>query len=255
MKFSDLLPKKPIVENKKQAQLYVQQGKLSTEDFNKLVQFDPTSTKKFVGWMAKQYINKPTSGIKSDDQLRNTIEEYNTFLKSGKAKTKDIFQFATFTDLAKEVDEINATGAGDTQSDLRNRYEVKVDDADLLIIVPKSHEASRYLGITKFQFRQCVDEEGNLTGKLDSAWCTTFKAPDHFIDYYYAQKITLYYIRVRSEEMQKKLIDAFPNKEPGEMTVVALLVDKNGDLFDGYDGLDEKLTKKEINKFREIIGY
>jgi len=92
----------PLKENRKLAKQYVDQGKLSREDFDLLISFDPSDTKKYVGWMAKQWINRETNGITTPDDLRNTIEEYDVFIKNGKAKIRDIFKFATFKDLKRE---------------------------------------------------------------------------------------------------------------------------------------------------------
>lgn len=234
-----------IQENRKQAKELVVQGKLSPEDFELLQTIDPSPTKKYMGWMAKQWINKETSGIASKDDLKNKIEEYDAFVTSGKAKTKDIFQFKSFTDLKKEVDELNAMGS-ESKSELRDDYEIVRDDDKLLIAVPHSHEASRYLGLSKFTYRDC---EG---GGKDSAWCTTYKAPDHFNGYYFRQGITLYYIRVKDQGTIDDLEAAFPEKE-GAMTVVALLVNNKGKLFDGYDGTDAQLNSKQIAKFRKIV--
>ena len=143
-------------ENRKQAKELVVQGKLSPEDFELLQTIDPSPTKKYMGWMAKQWINEPSlgSGIESINKLRNTIEEYDTFVASGKAKTKDIYQFKSFDDLKKEVDELNASGV-ESKSELRDDYEIVIDDDKLLIAVPHSHEASRYLGLSKFTYRDC----------------------------------------------------------------------------------------------------
>ena len=237
-----------IQENRKQAKELVVQGKLSPEDFELLVSIDPSPTKKYTGWMAKQWINEPSlgSGIESINKLRNTIEEYDAFVASGKAKTKDIFQFKSFADLKKEVDELNASGV-ESKSELRDDYEIVTDDDKVLIAVPHSHEASRYLGLSKFSYRDC---EG---GGKDSAWCTTYKAPDHFHNYYYKQGITLYYIKVKNESIINALKTAFPDKE-GAMVVVALLVNKSGKLFDGYDAYDYQLNTKQIATFRQIVG-
>ena len=235
-----------LKENRKQAKELVVQGKLSPEDFELLVSIDPSPTKKYTGWLARQWVNKTTSGIQSIDNLRNTIEEYDTFLASGKAKTKDIYQFKSFDDLKKEVDELNASGVK-SNSELRDDYEIVRDDDNVLIAVPHSHEASRYLGLSKFTYRDC---EG---GGKDSAWCTTYKAPDHFHNYYYKQGITLYYIKVKNESIIDALKTAFPSKQ-GAMVVVALLVNKSGKLSDGYDGIDAQLNAKEIATFRRIVG-
>ena len=234
-----------IQENRKQAKELVVQGKLSPTDFEEIVRIDPSPTKKYTGWLARQWVNKTTSGIQSIDNLRNTIEEYDAFVTSGKAKTKDIFQFKSFADLKKEVDELNASGV-ESKSELRDDYEIVTDDDKVLIAVPHSHEASRYLGLSKFTYRDC---EG---GGKDSAWCTTYKAPDHFHNYYYKQGITLYYIKVKNESIINALKTAFPDKE-GAMVVVALLVNKNGKLFDGYDANDNQLNTKQIATFRQIV--
>ena len=235
-----------IQENRKVAKELVVQGKLSPEEFELLQTIDPSPTKKYMGWMARQWVNKEVNGIASKDDLKNKIEEYDAFVTSGKAKTKDIYQFKSFQDLKKEVDELNASGV-ESKSELRDDYEIVTDDDKVLIAVPHSHEASRYLGLSKFTYRDC---EG---GGKDSAWCTTYKAPDHFHNYYYKQGITLYYIKVKNESIIDALKTAFPSKQ-GAMVVVALLVNKSGKLSDGYDGIDAQLNAKEIATFRKIVG-
>lgn len=233
----------PILENLKLAKQYADQGKLSQEDVKKLAEADPTPQKKFVGWMAKVWIaEKPDF-----DDLRNTVEEYNVFLNKGKAKTKDINAFKTFKDLHSEVDGINRSGEGISVRELENDYDIVTDNQDLYIASPHTHEASRKLGLSKFAFRDC--EEG---GGKDSAWCTTYKAPDHFNDYYYSNNVTFYYIRVKSPELISKLKEAFPKKYKA-MEVVALAVLENGRI-DGYDGLDKQLSSKDIKTFTDIIG-
>ena len=235
--------KKYIVENVSQAKTYVGQGKLSEDELKQLIEIDPTPTRKYVGWMAKQWVAKTVTDI---DDLRNTIEEYNTFLNKGKAKTKDINQFKSFEDLKKEVDAINKSGDAVSVKDLESDYETIIDNSDLLIMTPHTHEASRKLGLSQFAFRDCGD------GKKDSAWCTTYKAPDHFNDYYYSHGVTFYYIKVKSEEMINKLKKAFP-KRWKSLIVTALAVLPEGQI-DGYDGLDKQISKKDIDTFTNIIG-
>ena len=244
MNYLDFYPS-VLQENRKQAKELVVQGKLSPEEFELLQTIDPSPTKKYMGWMARQWVNKEVNGIASKDDLKNKIEEYDAFVTSGKAKTKDIFQFKSFQDLKKEVDELNAMGS-ESKSELRDDYEIVTDDDKVLIAVPHSHEASRYLGLSKFTYRDC---EG---GGKDSAWCTTYKAPDHFHNYYYKQGITLYYVRVKDQGTIDDLEAAFPEKE-GAMVVIALLVNKSGKLFDGYDANDDQLNTKQIATYRKIV--
>lgn len=266
-----ILIKKYILENTKLGKQYVSQGKLSEEDLKKLIEIDPTPAKKFVGWISKIWINeKPNIDI-----LKNTIREYNVFLNKNKVKTKDINQFKSFKDLQSEVNDLNQSGKGKSQKDKESDYETIIDNSDLLIISPHTHEASRKLGLTYFAFRDCGK------GKKDSAWCTTYKAPDHFDDYYYDHNVTFYYIKVKSSEMIENLKEAFPgphNKDSKlekykAMTVVALVIIPNdsnniypnldaniedilydGNLIDGYDGLDTQMSSEDIKKFINIIG-
>jgi hypothetical protein len=230
-----------IIENIKIGKQYVSQGKLSQEELIKLIEIDPTPTKKYVGWLSKIWINERPD----IDDLRNKIGEYNTFVNRGKAKTKDINQFKSFSVLKQEIDDINQTGKGVSTKDLEKDYDVVIDNADLYIASPHTHEASRKLGLSKFSFRDCGK------GKKDSAWCTTYKAPDHFNEYYYKNNATFYYIKVLSPEMIVKLQKTF-QKRWKEMTVVALVVyDRD---IEGYDGLDKNISSKDIKKFTNIIG-
>lgn len=228
-----------VLENVKQAKQYLQQGTLSQEDFENLVR---SINPKYIGWAAKIWIDE-----KPDfDDLRNTVEEYDTFLKKGKAKTKDIYQFKSFKDLKAEIDDLNKTGSGLSLKDLESDYEVIRDDQDLLIKVPHTHEASRKLGLTDFAFRDCGDD------KKDSAWCTTYKAPDHFNDYYYRRTVTFYYIKVRSEELIQALKEAFKTNWRSYV-VTALVVDEDGGI-DGYTGLDKQMKSGDIQKYTKILG-
>lgn len=234
---------KLILENIKQAKQYVQSGKLGQDELKTLISIDPTPTRKFVGWMAKQWMNKQVTDL---DELRNTVEEYNTFLEKGKTKTKDIYQIKSFKDLADEVDQINKTGEAISVKDLESDYDTVIDNENLLIMSPHTHEASRKLGLSKFAFRDCGD------GEKDSAWCTTYKAPDHFNDYYYANNVTFYYIRIRSKQIMEQLKKAFP-KRWKTLIVVALAVLEDGKI-DGYDGEDRQMGEKDIKTFTNIIG-
>ena len=250
MKYKDFFKNEnsTIVENKRQAELYVTRGKLSDDDFQKLLNIDPTKQKKYVGWMSKQWISKDRKF--SIDDLRNTIEEYDVFLNKGKVKTKDINVFKTFEDLSSEVKVLNDTGEGLSDTDKENDYETIVDNNDILVICPHTHEASRKLGLTTFKYRDCGD------GNKDSSWCTTYKTSDHWNSYYLKSNATFYYFLIRSDVLMKKLETSFP-RTGKNMRVVALAVLSDGKI-DGYDGLDNRLdsgtSQSNVDKFRKIVG-
>jgi len=229
----------------------VQQGKLSQEDFDSIVNADPTKQKKYVGWMSNQWVNKNVTDI---DTLRNTIEEYDSFANRGKVKNKDIYKYKIFNDLKIEVDHLNETGQDISVKDLENDYEVIRDDNNLLIMSPHTHEASRKLGLSYFAYRDCED------GKKDSAWCTTYKAPNHFNDYYYKHNVTFYYIKVKSPELIEKLKT---NNFGLEYTIVAVAVldqdmskkavEKSYANMDAYDAKDIQFKGEKLQKYLNII--
>lgn len=236
-----ILENKPkILENTRQAKQYVSQGKLSKEDLKTLIRIDPTDTRKYVGWMAKQLVK---GNVPSIDELKSLIEEFDVLLNKGKSKTKDIYQIKTYDDLKNEVDTINNTGEALSIKDLENEYDVVLDNENLYIASPHTHEASRKLGLSDFSYRNCGE---------DSAWCTTYKAPDHFNNYYHSYNVTFYYIKIRSKELLQKVKEAFPGRGKA-MVVTALAVLENGRI-DGYDGNDKQLSQSEVEEFTNIIG-
>jgi len=235
--------KHSILENIRQAKQYVDSDKLTQEELKILTDIDPSPTRKYVGWMAKQWVEKQITDI---DDLRNTIEEFNTLLEKGKTKTKDIYQIKSFKALQDEVDQINNAGENISTKELESDYDTVLENSDLLIMSPHTHEASRKLGLSQFAFRDCGD------GGKDSSWCTTYKAPDHFNDYYYTNNVTFYYVKVKSQQMINQLQDKFP-KTWKNLVVVALAVLDNGGI-DGYDGLDKQISSNDIKEYTNIIG-
>jgi hypothetical protein len=234
-----------IQEGTKLAKQYIMQGKLSEDDYNQIINIDPTPTHKYVDWMAKQWVS---GSIKDYDTLRNTIEEFDSFLNKGKTTKKDIYQYKTFDELNVEVDRLNQTGEGLSVKDLESDYDVVVDSEDLLIMSPHTHEASRKLGLSYFAFRSCKKGEGDES--MDSAWCTTYKAPNHFNDYYYKHNVTFYYVRVKSKNLQNALVQS-GYKNQFFVTAIAVLPDGKKD---AYDGLDKQFTGPRLNKYLKIIG-
>lgn len=146
----------------------------------------------------------------------------------------------------EDLKKLKTVSKKDISKSLESDYETIVDNPDLLIVSPHTHEASRKLGLSQFAFRDC--EEG---GK-DSAWCTTYKAPDHFNSYYYQQGVTFYYVKIKSPKMMEKLKIQIP-KEWKNLEVVALVVYPKGKI-EGYDGVDKLMSAKNVKIFTDIIG-
>ena len=145
----------------------------------------------------------------------------------------------------EDLKKLKTVSKKDVSKSLESDYETIVDNPDLLIVSPHTHEASRKLGLSQFAFRDCK-------GGKDSAWCTTYKAPDHFNSYYYQQGVTFYYIKIKSPKMMEEIKKAF-SKNWKNLEVVALVVDLNGKIK-GYDGKDKIIPVGNIKIFTDIIG-
>jgi hypothetical protein len=236
-----------ILENLKQAKEYLKGGKLTDEELKSLLEIDPTKQKKYVGWMAKKWIE---GGKQEADarQLANYIPTYDKLVSTNKIDERDINKFKAIKDLVDKIEVIQSTGQDITTSSLEKDADVILDNEDLLIMSPHTHEASRKLGLSVFAHRKCKE------GK-DSAWCTTYKSPDHFNDYYYDSKVTFYYTKVLSQDIMEKLQQAFPKRYQA-MVVIAFAVIPEGKktLIDAYDGKDKQLPKKDLSKVIEILG-
>lgn len=253
-----------LLESKKQAKIYLDQGKITPEDFNRILGIDPSDTKKYVGWLSKIYI----SGEETDfDNLRNTIEEFDTFIKSGSIKKEqsDISGYKSFEQLKNVVDELNKSGSGISAGRLEGDFDVLVDNENLRIVAPYTHEASRKLGLTPmekggFAFREC---EG---GGKDSQWCTTHPDSRHFHKYFFKDRVDLFYILIKGSKLQQQLKSAGFSPEHFVVALTRGSVDTTGKalvvknsqgqpvFWDNYDGYDKRLSPNELQKWMSIVG-
>jgi len=236
-----------ILENLKQAKEYLKNGKLSDKELKSLLEIDPTPQKKYVGWMAKKWIEGGKKEIDAQ-QLEEYIPTYDKLVSTNKIDERDINKFKSIKDLADKIEVIQSTGEDVSVSSLEKDADVILDNEDLLIMSPHTHEASRKLGLSAFAHRKCK-------GGKDSAWCTTYKSPDHFNDYYYSNKVTFYYTKVLSEDVMEQLQEAFPKRYQALVVIAFAVIPQRGSvLIDAYDGKDKRITKKDIAKLVEILG-
>lgn len=245
-----LLAEGRVEDLKKQ---YVETGKIKLADFDEMTALDTTPTKKYLGWMLSRW-------LKSDDKdadietFGRYINTYDNGVKANKIKQKDINSFKTFLDLKNAVDILDVSGQLQSKSAAAADVTTILDNDDLLIKQPNSHEASRKLGLTDFAFRSC---EG---GGKDSAWCTTYKTSDHWDSYYYTNHVTFYYVKVKSQELLQK-ISQIPKLEKTwkNYVVVAFAVvprKSNGKttyLLDAYDGKDKRVPKQVLNTLINLL--
>lgn len=234
---------------------YVDKGKISAEDFNELVDVDPTPAKKYLQWIVKNWIVADT---KDRGMFKQYIASYDNLVSKNKIKQKDVNGYKTFNDLKNDIDILNISGQTKSKSQLSKDAITILDNEDLLIKQPKNHVASRNLGLTDFAFRDCEN------GGKDSAWCTTYKTPEHWDNYYNTNNVTFYYVKVRSEKMLKQ-ISEIPqlSKKWKAYVVLAFAIipnprrsakNKTPYLIDAYDGKDKQVPKKILDELVNILG-
>lgn len=256
-----------IIEDKRVAKTYLDTGKITPEEYDTLINLVPT---KYVGWVSKRYI---TGEMKDLDNLRNTVEEFDAFVRSGKIKgaESNIQAYKTFDQLQKIVDDLNRSPNQQTKKELRGDFDVVVDNEDLRIVVPYTHEASRKLGLTPieqggFAFRDCKG------GGKDSAWCTTYSASTHWDDYYYKNNVDFFYILIKSDAIKARLKEAGFDSSAYVVALARIPVaegknslirnkavtaqTKEGSYvsYDGYDGRDKQIKKDRLKQWMSIVG-
>jgi len=241
--------KKPILENVKQAKQYIANGTLTPDELKQLIEIDPTDNRKYVGWMAKQWVNK---NIQDIDDLRNTVTEWHDLNRANKTETSDIYQYKTFKDLQDEVDTLNQQGV-DTRSKSEKAKDItsdfpNIDETQVSIKRPNTHEAAVALGLGEFAYVDCKSGSGK-----NSKWCITMPTPTHWNSYYYGSKETFYFVRIHGKEMLGALKQAFPNRWK-DLQYGALLVDTNNNYKEVYDGLDRVYRGDELDTYLKIIG-
>lgn len=221
-----------LFETMKLGKEWLKAGKVNQEQFDKAKELDPTKEKKWIGWILKVLISGP-----EPDRFLSYLQEYEMFVRTGRIDKKDINQFKNFDELKEYVDIQNKQKTASLK-ELKNEYETLQDDDDLLMCKPNSHEASRYLGLSKFAYRNCGE---------DSAWCTTYGSNSHFMDYYSRQMQTFIYVRIKN----KKWLSQLPNPA---WEVMAVQIEPSGKMY-CWDGNDRQLTDKQLIEYKKIIGY
>lgn len=246
-----------VNENKAQLKQMLQANKINQEEFNEILQSDNTPTKKYVGWVGRQFLKtKQENAPFNWDQLRNTVTEFIAMVNSGSIAGEDanIEKYPSYEALQQVVDKANEKGPSKSQA--AGEVEVYLDNNDALVVAPLNHTASRKLGLSEFAHRNKPD------GSKDCAWCITYKNDDHWKDYFDNQLITFYFAKPKTQQKLQELQQAFPSRN---VQSCAVLVDiapgsdpesdnPDGVIREGFDADDRKMSKAETEKYLKILG-
>lgn len=193
---------------------YLDTGAVYQNEFDQLTEGDPTPTKKYLEWMAKQ--STLGAGIAS---TISAITDFDELVNRNQIEHKDINSYATLEELQTIVDAAKEKGPSKTQKRKEKEAEVKKDknvvyeDENITVIVPQNHEQSKLYG-------------------ANTKWCTAERTSGNW-DSYWAQGVKMYYI------MDKK-----------NNTKYAVAVYPGGDKK-VFNAADESMT---MDALMEIIG-
>lgn len=185
---------------------YLDTGKISKDVFDKLVEIDPTSHKKYVDWLVRTYVK---SGDKDLEHYK-VVRDFDRLLNKGilPSDKRDINRYKTpeeIYDIVKRYEQTKTKG--EIVRDIKRKDAEKVFENDKVIVVkPKSKEASCFYG-------------------KGTKWCTAASSSYNYFDNYYLDKmVNLYYVLVKGSnekyavavhpDGKKEVFDAEDNSLP-----------------------------------------
>lgn len=182
-----------IEENQKEAKNMLDKGQITPEEFEKIKNIDPTAQKKFMGWMARRWVE----GQINDTNLQSLVNYFNewmVYVRNRKTKSADINAYKSLKELTDEVDKLNHSGTGlSKKQKIHSGYKVVVDNDNILIAEVLNHEGSKWLGCNYFK----------LPDGSPSKWCTTFSNTSNWDDYHGGQGRTFYYVKTKAVLLEK----------------------------------------------------
>lgn len=248
-----------INENKAQLKQLLASNKISQEEFNQILQNDSTPTKKYVGWIGRQYLKIKAENAPFDwDELRNTVTEFIAMVNNGSITGEDsnIEKYPTYEALQQKVDAANQqVKANPSKSQVEGEVQVYLDNKDALVVAPLNHAAARKLGMSEFAHRV-------KDGTKDCAWCITYKNDTHWKDYFENQLITFYFAKPKTQQKLQELQQVFPKRNVQSCAVLVDIApgtdpesdDPDGVIREGFDADDKKMSKEETIKYLQILG-
>lgn len=189
---------------------FLDKGLITKETFNRFLDEDPTTQKKYVFYMIKEYIKQANeSGISTSNITPNDLDmgilspifsyvtEYNTLLSRVPQDKKDIYKLS-FDELIEIVESLNNSDSGENRRSLRKKAregsDILLDNVDgVTVVAPYNHDAICYYG-------------------QSTRWCVSMDTPSHWMGYYFNQKNTFYIIIANSDEVKNKIRNHYSNK-------------------------------------------
>ena len=189
-----------VLESLKGAtKLYVKTGKISQDDFNKLIEADPTRQKKYLEKLSKFYLE-----VRDIDKLKELVLIYDRLVSKKLIDKRDINQFKDFQEFKDLVEQLSGEKSKREVKELVKSKDVDIilNNDKFLIVRTKSHAAN------------CIYGAG-------TKWCTTERSDVNWKNYYDAELVTFYYILNKqldqSNDLYKIVVAVYPDGDTKEV--------------------------------------
>ena len=193
---------------------FLDRGILRVDAFERFLNEDPTTQKKYVFYMIKQYLRQADdAGNKVSDLSINDLDmgilspifsyvtEYNALLGRVPQDKKDIYKLS-FDELVDIVDALNASQGDSDRTSLRKKARENSDNFNELgivevpgvsVVAPYNHDAICYYG-------------------QGTKWCVAMDTPSHWMGYFFNQNNTFYIISATNDAVKNKIKEHYKNK-------------------------------------------
>ena len=214
---------------------FLNTGKVSQEEFEEALSYDSSKTKKYLEKILDLYVKEREVNGKPMKEIGNTIEKFNELVQRNKISNSDVNYFKDYKSLKNEV-ENSEVGEVENEAEYLKEgdFDVIVDNKDLLVVRPYSHEASKKWG--------------------DTNWCTTSTNDTNWKNYTLEWDVNLFYIMVKNKSL---ILDWYYNqhdeKTPDETELefyskIAIAVYPYSDRYECFAKDDTSI------EFEDVLG-
>ena len=214
---------------------FLNTGKVSQEEFEEALSYDSSKTKKYLEKILDLYVKEREVNGKPMKEIGNTIEKFNELVQRNKISNSDVNYFKDYKSLKNEV-ENSEVGEVENEAEYLKEgdFDVIVDNKDLLVVRPYSHEASEKWG--------------------DTNWCTTSTNDTNWKNYTLEWDVNLFYIMVKNKSL---ILDWYYNqhdeKTPDETELefyskIAIAVYPYSDRYECFAKDDTSI------EFEDVLG-
>lgn len=196
---------------------FLDSGKVKKGEWNRLYVADPSPTKKYLGWMLRQYTKKKAQIV----DLERVIPLYYEAVEKDKIPAKDIDTYKSVEAVDDMLNKISDVETGsEKEMHAKEGAEDIQRDSNFTVVMPYTVDAARYYG-------------------KGTKWCISMESTNtHFITY--ARNGVAFYIIMPKIDLAVKEEDKsgrvdVTEIEPGEKFCCAVETNGNYSLWDEYD--------------------